>query len=1055
MQTRRKFFVVFLFFSFLSAPAVLGEESAQESEKASAHEPVVLSLREIDRYINDSNKRDFQKALVELTRYLEKNPEQFDAVQRRYKKILGSKDRYSALANQLMQLIRDSSEEDSEEVDEKMMRLTDQILAIERNPGDPRLEIVKDTNYLVSIRQYSAIQNKTATLVQNENYTQAALKASEGFNILHENFEAKFQDEKNAAALNLQIEKIRQQIESFIQIQERIKLAENNYVQAIKSGNEAAVSSALSSLTAVFTEYSKIRNSVVDSGLEIEKTFEPLKKTARKTASKDEDKFLAHGIEYPMLAYGSVFGWSENPDPDHGVLGVMDAFFNVHVEYLKKVSVQTIEESAVHFADTSSVQAFRQSGVLPDKNELGKIGYLGNAALKVNGLYSLMKNKNGKGTLSSYPEYNLSVDYIIKVAEHTGHLVDDVLKIDGIKSRSYIIQTPSEFAEYELAGGTYVEDLLWVADEIESVIKTVNENSTENSSWSEEYRSHLEKKLGRIADAEKKSLRTTSGLEIHDDLIEWKKITGTYTDYISAADDYAKDSVAALYKRCAQYYSSCGKEFVQNVQNNSDKLQGLIDGTMTDGMLRKYSRKAGREGKTISEYIIKAKTSLAVGREKVSGKYEASYPEEINRINESIAQLEALSSGNNEKIAFSGELVQKADSNISEAEKKYSSAQKAFRQKKFDDSRKYANEAMDFYNESLRFDYDEKLAVQSRSNIEKLLSDIAEQQKILIDQEVNALIAQANKEFNNDNYTQAQSILNQAEERWNVVFIDYENTEISNMQKIVENALNANNGREVLPADSLYLDVSQMLRNVSQSFDKGKNLTKKGRKDEGEVCFNEALQTLEILRSLVPRNMAANKLRLEIQQFQDPEQFEINFASRVSKARDEAKDASKGTVDTEKLLQAYSDLCDLAEIKSDYPGLQSTIIELEYTLGKRTRPADQKAKAQARAYYQEAQKLFEAGKYQEAFQKINLAISKDSSDQNFKKMRSRISPHLKTKVYTRDANYSDRYQEVVELISSNRYEMALGIITDLWKNPANRTENLEKLKNRVERALGT
>ena len=117
-------------------------------------------------------------------------------------------------------------------------------------------------------------------------------------------------------------------------------------------------------------------------------------------------------------------------------------------------------------------------------------------------------------------------------------------------------------------------------------------------------------------------------------------------------------------------------------------------------------------------------------------------------------------------------------------------------------------------------------------------------------------------------------------------------------------------------------------------------------------------------------------------------------------------------------------------------------------------PADQKAKAQARAYYQEAQKLFDAGKYQEAFQKINLAISKDSSDQNFKKMRSRISPHLKTKVYTRDANYSDRYQEVVELISSNRYEMALGIITDLWKNPANRTENLEKLKNRVERAVG-
>ena len=102
----------------------------------------------------------------------------------------------------------------------------------------------------------------------------------------------------------------------------------------------------------------------------------------------------------------------------------------------------------------------------------------------------------------------------------------------------------------------------------------------------------------------------------------------------------------------------------------------------------------------------------------------------------------------------------------------------------------------------------------------------------------------------------------------------------------------------------------------------------------------------------------------------------------------------------------------------------------------------------------EAQKLFQSGNYQEAFKKINQAISTDSENQNFKSLRSRISARLKTNVYTRDSNYTDRYQEVVELISSNRYEMAEEIISEMWKNPANRTENLTKLKNRVERALG-
>ena len=146
-----------------------------------------------------------------------------------------------------------------------------------------------------------------------------------------------------------------------------------------------------------------------------------------------------------------------------------------------------------------------------------------------------------------------------------------------------------------------------------------------------------------------------------------------------------------------------------------------------------------------------------------------------------------------------------------------------FRQRKFDEARAAANDSFEFYDTSLRFDYDKILAENSRKKIEKLLGEISEEQKIVIDREVNDLIAQAGKQFNNDNYAEAQVLLNRAEERWNVVFLDYENTEIQNMMKIVENALNANNGREVLPSDSLYRDVSQMLRSAKQSFEKGKS----------------------------------------------------------------------------------------------------------------------------------------------------------------------------------------------------------------------------------------
>ena len=183
---RRKITFIFIVFSCFMLHS---QENADEPLYENEH---VMTLRQIDRYINDINRRDFKTALLELNKYLNKYPEQFDAVQRRYKKILGTRDQYVELANELMRLIRESSEEDSEKIDEQMMKLTDRILSLERNPGHEELEIVKDTNYLVSIRQYSAIQNKTAALVSSKNYAGAVTKANEGFGILHENFAARF-----------------------------------------------------------------------------------------------------------------------------------------------------------------------------------------------------------------------------------------------------------------------------------------------------------------------------------------------------------------------------------------------------------------------------------------------------------------------------------------------------------------------------------------------------------------------------------------------------------------------------------------------------------------------------------------------------------------------------------------------------------------------------------------------------------------------------------------------------------------------------------------------
>lgn len=1016
-----------------------------------------MSLREIDKIIDEPDERNFQRALVELNKYLEKNPAEFDSVQKRYKKILNSRKLYSELANELIELIKNSSEEDTEDTDSRIKKLTEEILSLEFNPNDRRLDIVKDTNYLVSIRQYSAVQNKTAKLVQAEKFPEAMKKAAEGLEILRDNFNTEFGKEKISAEVDSIVKEIKKNSGLFEGILFRLENASAACVNALNSENEQAVQSAVLNLKSAASEYCALRNSILELGLQLEKKSVEAKKIAeknRKAEKTGENEIsFAHGEEYPGLAYGAVFGWSEMSGNGHGILGVMDSVFSVNVEKIKSSAVSVLGRISERFAEESSVENFRRNKILPEKSELLKIELIGKKSREVNSFYSMLENRNGSGNLAPHENFDISVEYLENIAFYSEAFVDEFDEIAKIKSSAENLAQPENPGASALSGDSYILALIDFVSRIDSVKNQINSNSPKNSGWSEKYRNLLEKQNSSGSENYPQE-KESADIQPDDKIIAWEKISGIYNDYIFALNEYCNELSAEFYRRGAEFYSLAGIQFENEASAKLDEIEKDLEGTVSGGMRMRFSRNAAQKIQELEEFSGGGKNALESGLQKISNSYEENYGNFVSSVKSSIAALEKISVSLEEKLSEAKTLVKKSDENISAGDKNFENARKLFRQKKFDEARNSAENAVEFYNDSLRFNYDEKFAFSSREKVEKLLEEISEQQKIIIDKEVESLLVKARNEFSNDNYAEAQVLLNRAQERWNVVFLDYKNDEIQNMMKVVENALNANNGREVLPSDALYRDVSQMLRSARQSFEKGKAYSKKGDAELASAQFNESLKTLEILRSLVPRNTEANKLRLEIQQFQDPEQFAVNFARRVSQAKETAASASKDSAGNEKLIQAYSELSDLAEINPDYPGIKAAILEIEYSLGKKKRPLAPEAKKQAEQLYAEAQKFFQSGNYQEAFKKINQSISIDTENQNFKSLRSKISARLKTKVYTRDTNYADRYQEIVELISSNRYEMAQEIISEMWKNPANRTDNLGKLKNRVERALG-
>ena len=153
MRTKVIIFIIITLFSMIRA-------FCKENSNAEG----VLSLKEIDLLIRNNDTRDFQRALDELNKYFAANPNEFDAVQQRIKLIMKSRDLYSSYVNQLVEIIKEGKEDKENELKE----ITDKLINLERNPGDSRLDIIKDTNYLVSIYQYSAIQNKTKELIDRQ-----------------------------------------------------------------------------------------------------------------------------------------------------------------------------------------------------------------------------------------------------------------------------------------------------------------------------------------------------------------------------------------------------------------------------------------------------------------------------------------------------------------------------------------------------------------------------------------------------------------------------------------------------------------------------------------------------------------------------------------------------------------------------------------------------------------------------------------------------------------------------------------------------------------------
>ncbi|MBQ5998145.1 MAG: hypothetical protein IJL70_01580 [Treponema sp.] len=496
----------------------------------------------------------------------------------------------------------------------------------------------------------------------------------------------------------------------------------------------------------------------------------------------------------------------------------------------------------------------------------------------------------------------------------------------------------------------------------------------------------------------------------------------------------------------AELYADCGTEYVAKAKKDCADINAMIGLDNSNASTRRYAQKAVTKTKELTAFIEKSRNILILGQKKIKSPYSDLYVGLSESIDNSIEELNSVVIKTKDNLQIAEKYVKRAETNRRKGDESMRDSRKSLSKEKFDRATDQAYKANDYYIEALKDDYDEDFSRSSSAAVTQLLTDIKEKQKVYIFDEVDAYLAKADSEYRNDNYTAAQMYLNRAQERWKIVFPEIDNGEISSMAAIIDIALQANNGR--YPTDKL-AEISQILSIANQSFDKGVALSKKGDKDAASE-FNNALKKLDELKSIAPRNKDANILRLKIQQFQNPEQFEIKFKARIDQAKLDYKKKDKQ-------VQVYNDLKDLAEMKPNYPGLKELILELEYEMGIKVRVTDT-GKADSAALVAEARSIFnKAGSDQtllkSALLKADQAIAKYSGNTEAKSLKNKIRVKLESQVVNITFEINEKYQEAMDKYNSYDYAGANDIIDQIWADSRNHTEKIDKLRKRIKAEL--
>ena len=419
----------------------------------------------------------------------------------------------------------------------------------------------------------------------------------------------------------------------------------------------------------------------------------------------------------------------------------------------------------------------------------------------------------------------------------------------------------------------------------------------------------------------------------------------------------------------------------------------------------------------------------------------------LSAISESLSGMDGDIDGN---IAQADDYLFQAQRYTQEGDDYFQEAKTLMEREEYDRAKQRVEDVASRYDEALSFQDDPVIRNRRDNEIPALYDEIIARQKQSIVREVRTLINQGRTNYSQGDFVAAESVLLRAQARYSEVSVDPE-PEVEYWLTLAQTALSINSGREILPVDPLYPEMTQLLNLAKADYNSAKDAIANGNRTRANNLLDQAEVRIQTVQQPFPQNQDASLLFLKILQLRDPGQFDTIFAERFTNAMAKLRSNPQ---------EGYIELMDLQVLKPDYRGMKDAIYQAEIATGIRVPPPDTTKLRRAEELYKQALNIVRGNvtaQFPIALSALNEAIRLNPDYIDAVRLKDRIQSSgtgIAGATAILSAKDQVQYEEAVNAYQNGLYREAQLIVDRLLLNKDNqRNTRLLDLKERIQSKL--